>query len=175
MLVNLEKKNMNQLRIKSNKSFRINKIAIVFALLSLQIIFLVVLPIRGDSGSMGTDLFLTETGGDDIPEVELLEPIEPMVFEGNVEITTPDLSYEGPAEFHILEHEVSLNFNEELFNWNIIRYTDWGCVESYLCYGNLGRIQVSIFHTDCRTTLVAAGYQQPMTKVLFSGSIQIMM
>ena len=65
MLVNLEKKIMKQFRIKSNKSFRI-KIAIIFAVLSLQIIFLVVLPIRGDSGGMGTDLFLTEIGGDEV-------------------------------------------------------------------------------------------------------------
>ena len=169
---------MNELRIKSNKSFRINKIAIILAILSLQIIFLVVMPIRGDSGSMGTDLFLTEIGGDDIPEDEPLEPMEPMeslVFEGTADITTPDLSYEGPAEFHILEHEVSLHFNEELFIWNITRHTDWGCVESYLCYGDLGKLQVSIFHTDCRTTLVAAGYQEPTTTVLFSGSTQDMM
>jgi len=112
---------MKELRIKSNKSFRINKIAIIIAILSLQIIFLVVLPIRGDSGSMGVNLFLTETGGDDVSEeepVELEDPAEPMVFEGNVDITTPDMSYEGPAEFHILEDEVSLQFDEELINWN---------------------------------------------------------
>ncbi|MFX1600393.1 MAG: hypothetical protein ACFFB6_07340 [Promethearchaeota archaeon] len=110
-----------------------------------------------------------------VEPVEPVEPADPMVFEGNVDITTTDLSYEGPAEFHILEHEVSLQFNEELFNWNIMRHTDWGCVESYLCYGDLGKLQVSIFHTDCRTTLVAAGYQQPITRVLFSGSPQVMM
>ena len=155
---------MKQLRIKSNKSFGIKKIAIIVAILSLPIIFLVAIPIRGDMGGMEIDLFLTESGGAEVSEVEL------KVFEGNVNITTPDLSYEGPAEFHILEHNVSLHFNEELFSWNITRHTAWGCVESYLCYGNLGKLSVTIFHTNGRTTLVAAGYQESIIKVLFSGS-----
>jgi len=158
---------MKQLRIKSNKSFGKKKIAIILAILSLPIMFLVVIPIRGDSGGMGI------TTRNMIGKDNIVSELETNVFEGNVEITTPDLSYEGPAEFHMLEYVVSLQFNEELFNWNITRHTAWGCVESYLCYGNLGKLSVTILHTNCRTTLVAAGYQESICNVLFSGSAQI--
>ena len=95
---------------------------------------------------------------------------EPEVFEGNVKITTPDLSYEGPAEFHVLEHVVFLHFCEEWFKWDITRHTGWGWVESYLCHGDLGKLSVTIFHSIGRINLIAAGYQQPISKVLFSGS-----
>ena len=76
----------------------------------------------------------------------------------------------GPAEFHILEHVVFLQINEKWFKWDIIRHTGWGWVESYLCNGDLGKLSVTMFHSIGRINLIATGYQQPITKVLFSGS-----
>ncbi|MFX1599844.1 MAG: CocE/NonD family hydrolase [Promethearchaeota archaeon] len=109
---------------------------------------------------------------DDHPSYIVLPvmPPIPKVFEGNVQLTMPGLIYNGPAEFHIYEKAVYLHFDEEWVKWDIRRHTDWGWVESYLCYGKLGKLTVTLFHTNSRTSVVATGYQSFISKVLFSGS-----
>jgi len=112
---------------------------------------------------------------DDHPSYIVLPvmPPEPKVFEGSVDLVIPGLTYKGPAEFHIYENFAYLHFDETWIKWDIKRHTDWGWVESYLCYGDLGKLSVIKFHSNGRRNLIASGYQFPISKVLFSGSAYI--
>ncbi|MFX1501363.1 MAG: CocE/NonD family hydrolase [Promethearchaeota archaeon] len=121
-----------------------------------------------------TDMVIAENTiyhDDDNPSYIVLPvmPSVPKVFEGNVDLTISDLTYKGPAEFHIYEQAVYLNINEKWIKWDIKRHTDWKCVESYLCYGDLGKMTVIKFHTSSRTSVVAIGYKKGISRILFSG------
>lgn len=95
----------------------------------------------------------------------------PEVFEGNVTIKTPSLTYEGPAELHIsaytpYEHTVYLHFDDQWIEWNINFKLKLCNVELYHCKGELGKLLVTVVRTkDKGSYAIAVG-----CKIFFYGS-----
>lgn len=95
----------------------------------------------------------------------------PEVFEGNVTIKTPSLTYEGPAELHIsahtaYEHTVYLRFDDQWIEWDINFKLKLCNVELYHCKGELGKLLVTVVRTkDKGSYAIAVG-----CKIFFYGS-----
>ncbi len=67
------------------------------------------------------------------------------IFAGNASITTPSVTYSGPAELHTLSKGVYLfltNLNRWV-KWDIERERDSRLVEVYACKGKLGELTVT--------------------------------
>jgi putative CocE/NonD family hydrolase len=67
------------------------------------------------------------------------------IFEGQVSIKTPKLTYEGPAEFYTLAKGVYLrltNLNNRWVKWDIEHDCDTRFVDFYDCEGKLGKLSV---------------------------------
>ena len=64
------------------------------------------------------------------------------IFEGIARIKTHDEKYKGPAEFHIYDNAVYLNFEGQWEKWNIKRHWKIGINEIYICRGELGSLIV---------------------------------
>ena len=55
-----------QISLGKKLSFKTKVIATILTILLLPCIFLVVIPVHGNSGATGMNLFLTEIGGDEV-------------------------------------------------------------------------------------------------------------
>ncbi|MFX1394415.1 MAG: CocE/NonD family hydrolase [Promethearchaeota archaeon] len=60
------------------------------------------------------------------------------VFEGDVNIKINNFKYRGPAEFHIYDNAVYLNFEGQWVKWDICRHWKLWKSEIYICSGELG-------------------------------------
>jgi hypothetical protein len=89
----------------------------------------------------------------------LLPIISPMakVFEGCANIKISGLEYEGPAEFHIYDNAVYLNFDDQWIKWDIKYHRNFMHIDFYVCEGELGRISVAKIVTKHGTDVYAGG------------------
>ncbi len=69
-------------------------------------------------------------------------PPDVKVFEGIANVKTEEETYNGPAEFHIYDNAVFLNFEGKWMKWNILDNWNNKKFEFYMCDGELGRLVV---------------------------------
>ena len=66
------------------------------------------------------------------------------VFEGQANVKVDGIKYKGPAEFHIYDNAVYLNFEDQWIKWDIQYHWKSWHTEYYFCKGELGRLTVRI-------------------------------
>lgn len=71
----------------------------------------------------------------------VVEP-EENIFEGYAKVKKCGMKYKGPAELHIYDNGVYLNFEDKWLKWEICREWKRGKTEIYICRGELGRLTV---------------------------------
>jgi len=97
----------------------------------------------------------------------VMSDANPEIFCGNVDFFTSELAYEGPADFHLLEHVTFMHFGEQWFKWDITRQMTWGFIDSYSCKGELGSLSVMVLYGS---NLMATYYMPFTTEIFFSGN-----
>jgi putative CocE/NonD family hydrolase len=79
------------------------------------------------------------------------------VFEGCANIKIPGFEYKGPAEFHIYDNAVYLNFEDQWIKWDITYHRNFWNIDFYRCMGELGKLTVTKIDTKWGTYLRASG------------------
>lgn len=74
----------------------------------------------------------------------ILPVVEPKtnIFDGYAKIKKWGMKYNGPAEFHIYDNGVYLNFEGQWVKWDICRHWKIWKTEMYMCRGELGSLVV---------------------------------
>jgi putative CocE/NonD family hydrolase len=79
------------------------------------------------------------------------------VFEGCADIKISGLDYKGPAEFHIYDNAVYLNFDGQWIKWDIMYHRNFMHIDFYVCEGEFGRLSVAKIVTKYGTYVYAGG------------------
>ncbi|MFW9948148.1 MAG: CocE/NonD family hydrolase, partial [Candidatus Odinarchaeota archaeon] len=111
-----------------------------------------------------TEMFSAENTiyhDDDNPSYIVLPIVsaKPTVFDGTVKSRYLDLRYEGPSEMHIYENAIYLHFGDTWLKYEIYRVNSYSWYETYICYGDHGRIDVFLYHSGNVWRVMAGGYR----------------
>jgi len=129
-------------------------------------------PRRDRNPNTGHALYIIDTAADAVvaqntiyhdakhPSFVVLPIVHPQtrIFEGQASIKTPQLTYEGPAEFYTLGKGVYLrltNLQNRWVKWDIEHDCDTRFLDFYTCEGNLGKLSVWV-HTEGREPYFAS-------------------
>ncbi|MFX1586364.1 MAG: CocE/NonD family hydrolase [Promethearchaeota archaeon] len=111
-----------------------------------------------------TDMFNAENTiyHDDVNPSYIVLPVvsaKPTVFDGTVRSRYLDLPYEGPSEMHIYENAIYLHFDDTWIKYDISRVNSYSWYETYICYGDHGRIDVFLYRFGNVWRVMAGGYR----------------
>lgn len=128
-------------------------------------------PRRDRNPNTGHALYIIDTPADAVvaqntiyhdakhPSFVVLPIVHPQtrIFEGQASIKTPQLTYEGPAEFYTLAKGVYLLLKDinKWVKWDIEHDCDTRFLDFYTCEGKLGKLSVWV-HTEGREPYFAS-------------------